>query len=543
MPEQNAGGLAGQGLEGLNLVLHLHRVAPRVVAAQLLEEDRARQVPVVRAEVLRQVLARSVSGVDHAVRALGESVETGAIALAHASEGAIADEVITEGESTHDLLLVDRGHGEGRGEGGWEAERAVIGVVRSPVALNITGGRVDGRALRAESLVDLGIEGCGGVAHSFRLDKRHRDNVGAQDHRVVERRQQVDVARTVARIFRDLRDDQLRLGCGTGKLPPVGRREGGDVRALGIRGTRFFATFRRGEHVRIPVTVVVGEGNLRTDPHSRLACAELGGQGSHLILREARRREIHVAGKGLVRGINTAVDELDNLALPLLGGRVDAHHPRRRSGRASRVSAARSSTIVSVDLLVGDERVIAIQESALDASGRLDRRKSRGGRLDRESIKGVEVVAHVGDGRTRESCGYGLADALLHLRVVRGAVGTVIARLKLDDDRRRGVVRVLLGRRGLGGIGLVRKGCGHADRSEREGAGRYERQRCASVVEHCRLTFFTPKVLSWMRVRDRAAHPCGHAIGRAQRMPHLASPCERARSPGTSPGGAGATHG
>ena len=46
--EQNAGGLAGQGLEGLDLVLDLHRVAPRVVASQLLEEDRARQVTVVR---------------------------------------------------------------------------------------------------------------------------------------------------------------------------------------------------------------------------------------------------------------------------------------------------------------------------------------------------------------------------------------------------------------------------------------------------------------------------------------------------------------
>ena len=51
----------------------------------------------------------------------------------------------------------------------------------------------------------------------------------------------------------------------------------------------------------------------------------------------------------------------------------------------------------------------------------------------------------------------------------------------------------VLGRRGLGGVGLVRKGGGHADRGEREGAGRYERQRCASVVEHCRLAFFTQK--------------------------------------------------
>ena len=147
--EQNAGGLAGQGLEGLDLVLDLHRVTARVVAAQLLEEDRARQVPIVRSEVLGQVLARAVARVDHAVRALGEGVEARAVSLAHATQGPVADQVITEGDGTHDFLLVDRGHGEGRGEGCGEAERAVVGVVGSTIALYVTGGRVDGRALRA----------------------------------------------------------------------------------------------------------------------------------------------------------------------------------------------------------------------------------------------------------------------------------------------------------------------------------------------------------------------------------------------------------
>ena len=275
MAEQNAGGLAGQGLEGLNLVLHLHRVAPRVIAAQLLEEDRVGQVPVVRAEVLRQVLARTVTGVDDAVRSLGERVEPGAIALAHASQGAIADEVITEGESTHDVLLVDRGHREGRGEGGRQTERAIVRVVRAPIAFDVPGGRVDGRALRTEGLIDLGIEGRGGVAHSFGLGERHGDDVGAQDHRVVERRQQVDIAGVIARIFRHLRDDELRLGCHSGELPPVGGRKGGDARALSVRSVRMVVSFVRGEHVRVPVTVVVGERNLGADPDSRLAHAEL----------------------------------------------------------------------------------------------------------------------------------------------------------------------------------------------------------------------------------------------------------------------------
>ena len=99
-----------------------------------------------------------------------------------------------------------------------------------------------------------------------RLDLKNK-----QDHRVVERRQQVDIAGVIARILRYLRDDELRLGCGTGKLPPVGRRERGDARALGVRSARMLVSFVRGEHVRVPVTVVVGERNLGADPDSRLA--------------------------------------------------------------------------------------------------------------------------------------------------------------------------------------------------------------------------------------------------------------------------------
>ena len=244
-----------------------------------------------------------------------------------------------------------------------------------------------------------------------------------------------------------------------------------------------------------------------------------------------------------MRGIDAAVDELDDLALALLGKAVGPHHLGRGTGGSIRLVAPCDGAVASGDLVIRGERMAAIEEGSLDAGRRLDDTERRGGRLDRKAIKGVAVVAHVGDGRTRESRGYGLADALLHLRVVRGVVGPGLARLELDDDRRRGVVRALLGRRGLGGVGLVRKGCGHADCGEREGTGRYERQCCASVVKHCLLAFFTHNVLSCMWVSDRAAHPCGTRYGGRSVWPRLASLCERARSLGTSPGGAGATHG
>ena len=280
------------------------------------------------------------------------------------------------------------------------------------------------------------------------------------------------------------------------------------MRALVIRAARFITTVCRGQYVGVPVAVVVGEGDLGTHPHAALAGTQLRGNGGHRVLREAQRRGIHVARERLVRGVDTAVDELDDLALALLGKPVGTQHLGRGADGGIRLVAPCDGAVASGDLVIRGERMAAVEEGTRDAGRRLDGTERRGGRLDRKAIKGVVVVAHVGDGRTRESRGYGLADAFLHLRVVRGVVGPGVARLELDDDRRRGVVRALLGRRGLGGVGLVRKGCGHADRSERKGAGRYERQRCASVVEHCRLAFFTPQVLSCIGVRDRAAHPC-----------------------------------
>ena len=364
----------------------------------------------------------------------------------------------------------------------------------------------------------MGVEGLCIVRESFGLGEGDRDDVGLEDHRVVERGQEVHVARLVARIGRHLRDDQLGLGRCARELSAVSRGEGCDVRALAVGAAGSVASFLRGQHVGVPITVVVGKGDLGAHPHAALAGTQLRGERGHRVLRETQRRGIHVTGEGLVRGVDTAIDELDDLALALLSKAVGPHHLGSGTGGCIRLVAPCDGAVASGDLVIRGERVATVEERTPDAGRRLDGTERRGGRLDSKTVKGVVVVAHVGDGRPRESGGYSLADALLHLRVGRGVVGPGIARLELDDDRRRGVVRALLGRRGLGGVSIVRKGCGHADRGEREGAGRYERQRCASVVKHCLLAFFTHKVLSCMRVSDRAAHPCGRAIWRAQRV-------------------------
>ena len=146
-----------------------------------------------------------------------------------------------------------------------------------------------------------------------------------------------------------------------------------------------------------------------------------------------------------MRGVNATVNELDDLALALLGGRVSSHHLRRRPGRDAGVSTADSGAVLSVDLLIGHEGVVSIEESALDASRRPDRAEGRGRCLDRKSIEGVEVVAHIGDGGARAGSRHGLANARLHLRVVRGAVDSVIMRVELDDDRAGRIITGLLG--------------------------------------------------------------------------------------------------
>ena len=72
------------------------------------------------------------------------------------------------------------------------------------------------------------------------------------------------------------------------------------MRPLVIRAARFITAIFRGENVRVPVAIVVGEGDLGANPHTALAGAQLRGNGGHRVLREAQRCGVHVTGKGLV---------------------------------------------------------------------------------------------------------------------------------------------------------------------------------------------------------------------------------------------------
>ena len=113
--------------------------------------------------------------------------------------------------------------------------------------------------------------------------------------------------------------------------------------------------------------------------------------------------------------------------------------------------------------------VVALDERSLDALGRLDGIQGRGRCLDRETVEGVRVVALVGDVRTGDHCLDRGFDAFLDRLVLGGgrqAEDPLVPRdadraiFELDDDRRRGVVGLLLRGRGVGqchspGLGLA----------------------------------------------------------------------------------------
>ena len=69
--------------------------------------------------------------------------------------------------------------------------------------------------------------------------------------------------------------------------------------------------------VRVTVCVVVGERNLLADPRATPADTELGGHGRHIGLLEAQGGGIHSPSKGLVCGVETHVENLDNVSLAL----------------------------------------------------------------------------------------------------------------------------------------------------------------------------------------------------------------------------------
>lgn len=191
---------------------------------------------------------------------------------------------------------------------------------------------------------------------------------------------------------------------------------------------------------------------------------QLADKGLDVPLTQAHVDAIHGAGEGLVGGLDARVDDLDDLTITLLGGLVGARHLQGGGVLQGRIHGLDAQCArVALD---DHGLVMALDERSLDALGRLDGIQGRGRGLDRETVEGVRVVAHVGDVRTGDHCldrGFNAVLDRVMLGRGRQAEDPLVPRdadravFKLDDDRRRGVVcgEALGGGSRVRGPGLV----------------------------------------------------------------------------------------
>ena len=242
------------------------------------------------------------------------------------------------------------------------------------------------------------------------------------------------------------------MGRGALQVGRVGGGDRGDVGAV----RKVLAGL--GQHVRVVVRVVEDKGDLVVEVGTGLSVRQLADEGLDVPLAQAHVDAIHGAGERLVGGFNARVDDLDDLTIPLLGGLVGARH--LQGGGVLQGGIHGLGTQRARVALDDHGLVVALDERGLDALGRLDGVQGRGRGLDRETVEGVRVVAHVGDVRTGDHCLDRGFDAFLDRLVLgrgRQAEDPLVPRdadravLELDDDRRRGVV----GGEGLGGGGRV----------------------------------------------------------------------------------------
>ena len=178
---------------------------------------------------------------------------------------------------------------------------------------------------------------------------------------------------------------------------------------------------------------------------------ELAREGLHVGLAHAHLDAVHRAGEGVVVGLQAGVDDFDDLTIALEGNLVRTRH---RQGRGVLEDGRTAPLGRSLHRLVD-----ALDERGLDALNLLDHGESGTGRLDGEADERVGVLANGCDLCAGDDSLDRGGDAGLHVvaRGLRGATGCSV--LQLDDDRRRGVVR-LLRRGGVGqghspGLGLA----------------------------------------------------------------------------------------
>ena len=367
--------------------------------------------------------------------------------LALAVEGAaVGDLTIAQAHVGQSLLVVDRGDGQGGLVRGGFAERARVGVGREWLVLarvvavcvgeGVAARGVDGDASGIQLLIHPGEDAARVAAHAGVVTQGQVDDVGLDDERVVEGCQQGAVGHRAVLVRGDLRDDDLRVGRGALQNVRVGGRDRGDVSAVGQ------VLLGMGNDVGVVVRVVEDEGDLLIEVGTGLAVRQLADEGLDVPLAQAHVDAVHGAGERLVGGLDARVDDLDDLTITLEGDLVRARH---RQGRGVLEDGRTAALCRILQRLVDafDERGL----HALDLSNRPER---GAGCLDGKAVERVRVVAHGRDLRAGDDSLHRGSDAGLHgvVRGLRGATGCSI--LQLDDDRRRGIVGLLLRGRGVG---------------------------------------------------------------------------------------------
>ena len=213
--------------------------------------------------------------------------------------------------------------------------------------------------------------------------------------------------------------------------------------------------------VRVTVRIVVDERNLVTNPCATLTGIQLGREGLHLGLREAQRGGVHRPGEGLVRGIETRVNDFDDAPAPPTSYLIGTSFLRRIDN---------CHAAVPPHFGIEDRLTLPVDERVLDPLHTLDGPECRRGSGDRKTVQGVVVIAHIPDGAPRGHLADGARDTLLNVPVRAGSVVANNARRKLDDDGGRPIRRGRTGRRSLGTVHIGRKRGRHAHGRDSEGA-------------------------------------------------------------------------
>ena len=360
--------------------------------------------------LLEPVGATSAS-VDDAVGLLGDVAQAAhGLALA-VKGGAVGDCAIAQAHVGQGLLVINGGDGQGGLVGGGFAERARVGVGRERLVLagvvaigvgeGVAARRVDGDASGGELLVHAGEDTARVAAHAGVVAQGQVDDVGLDDERVIEGRQQGAVEHRAVLVRGDLGDDDLRVGRGALQDVRIGGRDRGDVRTVGQ------VLLGMGHDVGVVVRVVVGEGDLAVDVRARSAMRELAREGLHVGLAHAHIHAVHRAGEGVVVGLQARVDDFDDLTIALEG---DLVHARHRQGRGVLEDGR------TAPLGTGFHRLVdALDEGGLHSLDLLDRGERGAGRLDGEANESVGVLAHGHDLRTGDDSLDSGGDAGLHV--------------------------------------------------------------------------------------------------------------------------------